>query len=133
MSHLDIVDAQEGNTYPCGYRGNENLGKLWDLDLSALDTQTACLQCDWECFRDPSELFGPILHGLSHPIDLFREFRRDPQYFRLWLSDLKYYQACNFFDGRIPPDTIRLRNFQEYDHASLRQNIYPQSQATRQY
>jgi MoaA/NifB/PqqE/SkfB family radical SAM enzyme len=128
-----FVDAREGNTYPCGYRGNENLGKLWNLDLSALDTQTACVRCDWECFRDPSELFGPILHGLSHPVDLFRKFRRDPQYVRFWLSDLKYYRACSFFDGRVPLDTVRLRNFRDHEHASLSQNIYLQSQATRQY
>ena len=108
-----FVDSKEGNTYPCGYRGNENLGKFWDLDTNALNTRATCYQCDWECFRDPSELFGPLLHGRSNPLELFRKIRHDHEYFRLWLSDLKYSRACDFFDGRKPPDLNRLRNSRE--------------------
>ncbi len=99
-----FISSKDGNTYPCGYRGNENLGKLWNLDLDGLDTKNPCYQCDWECFRDPSELFGPVIHGLSAPFELFRKFRDDPHYFHLWSDDLRYYRACNFFNGREPPD-----------------------------
>jgi MoaA/NifB/PqqE/SkfB family radical SAM enzyme len=108
-----FVDSKEGNTYPCGYRGNENLGRFWDLDMNALGSQATCYQCDWECFRDPSELFGPLLHGLSNPLELFKKIRRDHDYFRLWLKDLRYSRACDFFDGRKPPDFVRLRRFKE--------------------
>jgi hypothetical protein len=119
-----FVDSKEGNTYPCGYRGNENLGKFWDLDMNALNTQATCCQCDWECFRDPSELFGPLLHGRSNPLELFRKIRRDHEYFRLWLSDLKYSRACDFFDGRKPPDLVRLCSFREYNNTCNRRVKY---------
>lgn len=106
-----FVDCQRGATYPCGYRGQENLGLLWELDRSALPDETACYQCDWECFRDPSELFGPVLQGVSNPLALFKRIRRDGNFFRLWTQDLCYAHACDLFDGRTPPDLSQLRPF----------------------
>jgi MoaA/NifB/PqqE/SkfB family radical SAM enzyme len=106
-----FIDAKDGNTYPCGYRGNENLGKFWGMDRDTLDHKAVCYKCDWECFRDPSELLGPLLYGLSRPLDLFKKMKRDGYYFRLWVDDLKYYRACGFFNGRKPPDYSRLRGF----------------------
>ena len=106
-----FIDAKDGNTYPCGYRGNENLGKYWDMDRDSLDHKAFCYKCDWECFRDPSELFGPFLHGLSNPLDILKKVKHDSYYFRLWINDLKYYRACEFFNGRKPPDYSRLRGF----------------------
>jgi hypothetical protein len=106
-----FVDSKYGNTYPCGYRGNENLGKFWDLELDEAPCPGQCFQCDWECFRDPSELFGPFLDGLNDPLGLIRKFRRDSHYFNIWIDDLSYYRACDFFDGRKPPDFKRLRRF----------------------
>jgi hypothetical protein len=32
-------------------------------------------------------------------------------YRRLWMEDLRYYRACDFFDGRVPPKPERLRRF----------------------
>jgi hypothetical protein len=32
-----FVNAADGHTYPCGYRGNENLGRLWELDRHRLN------------------------------------------------------------------------------------------------
>jgi hypothetical protein len=64
--------------------------------------------CDWECFRDPSELFGPLLSVFSAPLSLIRKMRSDRDYFSVWLDDLRYYRACDFFDGRRPPDFARL-------------------------
>jgi hypothetical protein len=106
-----FVSCRDGNTYPCGYRGAENLGKFWHLDRRSLPRQAACRRCDWECFRDPSELAGPVLEGISNPLDLWRRIRSDRDYFALWLDDWRYYQACDFFDGRRPPRPERLRKF----------------------
>jgi MoaA/NifB/PqqE/SkfB family radical SAM enzyme len=106
-----FIDAQAGDTYPCGYRGNENLGKFWELDLNALRSDHACRRCDWECFRDPSELCAPFLQALHAPGRLLGKMRNDGRYRRLWIEDLRYYHACELFDGRRPPRPERLRRF----------------------
>jgi MoaA/NifB/PqqE/SkfB family radical SAM enzyme len=106
-----FIDSQKGNAYPCGYRGSENLGSYTALGGKPVTHDTPCYRCDWECFRDPSELFGPMLQGISDPLGLIRKFRRDPTYPRLWLDDLRYYAACGFFDGRKPPDFDKLKKF----------------------
>lgn len=95
-----FIDAAGGNTYPCGYRGNENLGPFAALDLDTRKRTATCASCDWECFRDPSEFFGPFLNGLSSPVGLWRNIRNDPTFYQLWYEDLRYAYACNFFDGR---------------------------------
>ncbi|MDR1908906.1 MAG: radical SAM protein, partial [Spirochaetaceae bacterium] len=53
------VDSRDGHAYPCGYRGGDDLGD----DLAAAirrgrGARPFCLKCHWECFRDPSQLFG---------------------------------------------------------------------------
>jgi len=106
-----FIDARDGDTYPCGYRGHQNLGKFWDLDIHRIPESPECRACDWECFRDPSELFGPILECTSAPFALADRLRGNPRFFQLWLADLWYYQACDFFDGRRPPDPRRLARF----------------------
>ena len=110
-----FVDAREGNTYPCGYRGNENMGKLWEMDLAVLkerlDTEV-CVRCDWECFRDPTELMNPVLQALRSPWRLLKRLlERDPA-LELWLQDILYYRACDYFNGRKPPDYDRLSSYQ---------------------
>ena len=106
-----FVDAQDGNTYPCGYRGNENLGRFWELDIDAIAPDGDCQRCDWECFRDPSELCAPLLMGLRTPIKLMRKMAADRAYARFWAGDLRYYLACGMFDGRQPMDVDRLKRF----------------------
>lgn len=106
-----FIDANCGNTYPCGYRGHENLGKFWQLDISALKPNGNCLRCDWECFRDPSELCAPLLQAFHRPQRLVRRLSKDINYFRLWVDDIRYYYACGFFDSRRPPDHKRLNRF----------------------
>ena len=106
-----FVDSRDGNTYPCGFRGEENLGPFWDLRMNQLGRNGGCTLCDWECFRDPSELFGPLLQARSAPLELMRKLRRDPVYFRLWREDLAYYRACDFFDGRRPPNLRTMARF----------------------
>jgi uncharacterized Fe-S cluster-containing radical SAM superfamily protein len=107
-----FVDSRDGNTYPCGYRGSESMGKFWDLERHARASGAACTLCDWECFRDPSELSGPLLQGLANPLGLLGRLVRDREYLRVWAQDLKYYWACDFFDGRRPPDMERLSRFE---------------------
>lgn len=96
------VDAKDCYTFPCGYRGNENLGRFWDLDIRRLDKAVNCRKCDWECFRDPSELFGPILDFFASPLNLAAKFMKDREYYRVWMEDLVYYKKCDFFNGRKP-------------------------------
>lgn len=101
----------QGDTFPCGYRGNENLGPFHQFDPDRLPSASPCLACDWECFRDPSELFGPITDLLSGPTGWWRLLHADPTQRRLWLADLRYFAACDFFDGRRPPHPGKLARF----------------------
>lgn len=103
-----FVDAVKGHTYPCGYRGEEDLGFFGDQsDMPAGEAQ-ACYACEWECFRDPSELGGPLLNVAQHPMETIRQWKADPEFFQLWLADLHYYQACDFFNGRLAARPNRL-------------------------
>ena len=92
------VDAREGNTYPCGYRGEENMGKFYDLDLKKIAQKPFCKSCDWECFRDPSEQVGHLLEIIRHPIRTIR--KKESDYRRMWNQDMKYYNRCSYFNGR---------------------------------
>lgn len=97
-----FINSQDGNTYPCGYRGNESFGKYWEMDHEKVSARKDCTDCDWECFRDPSELVGPLLELRQSPFSLAARVLRDPEFFRLWREDLRYYRACDYFDGRVP-------------------------------
>jgi MoaA/NifB/PqqE/SkfB family radical SAM enzyme len=104
-----FIDARAADAYPCGYRGRENLGKFWSLN--GAHGAAECTLCDWECFRDPSFLLGPLLAASTHPIRLAKSFHANRPFYRLWLEDLRYYHSCDFFDGRKPPDYARLSRF----------------------
>jgi MoaA/NifB/PqqE/SkfB family radical SAM enzyme len=106
-----FVDAAGMDAYPCGYRGGENLGKLWDLDMARLAVEPWCRQCDWECFRDPSTLFGPLLELARSPGRAAKRMLRDRTFAGLWLEDLRYYKACGYFDARQPMNKARLARF----------------------
>lgn len=92
------VDAREGNTYPCGYRGGENLGKFYDLDLKNIGHKPDCKACDWECFRDPSEQVGFLVETVKHPIRAAHA--KDSVYRGLWRQDISYFNRCSYFNGR---------------------------------
>ncbi len=111
-SDFFFVDSRNGQTYPCGYRGDENLGEFAQLNLNRCRKQTACRRCDWECFRDPSELFAPLLDLRCAPRRLLRRSFQDPEFFRLWREDLRYYKACHYFDGRRPITDEKLSRWQ---------------------
>ena len=97
-----FIDAKDGNTYPCGYRGNESMGKFYDLDIKAVKEKPFCKACDWECFRDPSEMIGYLIYSFKHPFSYITNGIKDSTYRNLWKKDLKYYRSCSFFDGRKP-------------------------------
>jgi uncharacterized Fe-S cluster-containing radical SAM superfamily protein len=103
-----FVNAEDGLVYPCGYRGGDCLGKLEENRVSK---KTDCRLCDWECFRDPSELFGPVTGFLSNPFHIFKKLKSDPEFFRLWFKDLRYNLACDFFDGSKNIDFSKLKDF----------------------
>ncbi len=106
-----FVNASDGNTYPCGYRGADNLGKFWELDFNKLDKKAECRRCDWECFRDPSELSGPLLTLFSNPASFIGRAIKDTAYMKLWLEDLRYFAAADFFSGRTAPDYKKMSAF----------------------
>lgn len=106
-----FVDSRNGHAYPCGYRGDEDLGEFVHLDTQRVSDRDHCRRCDWECFRDPSELFSPLQALGSAPSMLLRRLKQDPQFFKLWKEDLLYYRACHYFDGRKPVDSGKMERW----------------------
>lgn len=108
-----FVDARDGQFYPCGYRGREPLGRLDERTAAPQPVEDAphCTACDWECFRDPSQLFGPFLDLARRPLSAARRLVGDRPALWLWLEDLRYYRACGLFDGRRPPDMAALEHY----------------------
>lgn len=102
-----FIDAATQNTYPCGYRGNEDLGTLNRVGLLQ-QTSVQCDKCDWECFRDPSELFGPLVMLREKPSRLIRHAISEPAFYKAWIEDIGYYFACELFDARKPPNMTKL-------------------------
>jgi MoaA/NifB/PqqE/SkfB family radical SAM enzyme len=98
-----FVDGKDGRLYPCGYRGGEDLGE----DLAAVicrgrGLSPFCTKCHWECFRDPSQLFGVARYMIRHPVLCLIQKRLDPRMLKLWFADLGYYVQNDFFNGRRP-------------------------------
>ncbi len=106
-----FVKAGGGVAYPCGYRGDEPLGDFCGIDPAQSASRPSCTACDWECFRDPSLLAGPVLLLLSRPVTGLRTLMHDRAMTGEWLEDLRYYLACDGFDLRTAPDYYRLGRF----------------------
>jgi sulfatase maturation enzyme AslB (radical SAM superfamily) len=100
------IDAATGQTYPCGYRGTENLGNFQSLNLADLPSKAFCTRCDWECFRDPSVMFDPLLILCHNPMNVIGDIFKDSVHYKLWLEDILYYRKCRFFCGRTPGFTV---------------------------
>jgi MoaA/NifB/PqqE/SkfB family radical SAM enzyme len=97
------ADSRDGHIYPCGYRGDEDMG----ASVAALRTlsrgrEPFCGRCHWECFMDPSQLFGILRYVIRHPFKVCFGKALDRELLRLWFADIKYYLACGLFDGRKP-------------------------------
>jgi len=99
---------RHGDCFPCGYRGGENLGPFWKMPERHFAGAPHCRACDWECFRDPGELLGPLGDLAAGPAGWRDLWRADRTQRKLWLADLRYFAACGRFDGRLPPDRRRL-------------------------
>jgi len=98
------IDSRNGHIYPCGFLGDQDMGE----DIGAAVTRHGrekpyCMKCHWECFRDPSQLFGIARYIIKHPIRVFIAKKLDPMMLKLWFKDIKYYIRNDFFDGRKPP------------------------------
>jgi len=102
---------RHGECFPCGYRGGEKHGPFWKLSMAQLGETPHCRACDWECFRDPSELLGPFDDCLAGPAGWLRLLQRDWRQWRLWSADMRYFAACGQFDGRKPPDWVKLARY----------------------
>lgn len=94
-----FVDSK-GFAYPCGFLAEENLGKFTEGGLSRYEK--SCVKCDWECFRDPSTLFAPILGFGGAPLKEIWNIKGDPRFYRLWFRDLRYYGKSSFFNMHTP-------------------------------
>lgn len=106
-----FISAGDGRTYPCGYRGDEDLGDFRTINMKKIPCVPDCRGCDWECFRDPSVLLGPLLELRRSPFTLARRLISDRAFLKIWSEDLAYYRACDYFSGRTKPDFARLRRF----------------------
>ena len=104
-----FVESDHGMIHPCGYH-NKPSEKLPDLRHRSSD-KTNCELCEWECFRDPSDLMGPFADLFTQPIHLMKHIKADPQFYKLLLQDLRYYAACTHFDGRKAPNYKAMAKF----------------------
>jgi len=98
-----FVKADGADTFPCGFRGRENLGKFWQMDFVNLERKAYCLKCDWECFRDAAVLSGPVVDIKENPTRFLKRLLKDNKLMRLWLDDIRYGSACSFFSGKLSP------------------------------
>jgi MoaA/NifB/PqqE/SkfB family radical SAM enzyme len=107
-----FVESSKAHIHPCGYLPNV-FPELPDLrNRRTHDVKSAdCHLCEWECFRDPSEMLGPFAELCSHPLRLAGKLIRDPAFFRILLEDIRYYRSCGFFNCRQPPNLAAMSRF----------------------
>lgn len=96
--------ASDGQVYPCGFRSDESMGPFEQLNWKAIDPKATCKRCDWECFRDPSTMAGPLLDVMQAPGHLIKRLWKDSDWMKLWWQDLRYQRATDYCNGRVAPD-----------------------------
>ncbi|MGB3221810.1 MAG: radical SAM protein [Desulforhopalus sp.] len=106
-----FVNCDNGRVHPCGYR-DEPLDELPELGQRQRNG-ASCELCEWECFRDPSDLLGPFAELFSRPHRLLAQFARDPKFYKLLQQDLRYYRACDFFNGRLAPRLTAMKRYEK--------------------
>ncbi len=106
-----FVECEKGRIHPCGYRNEhqENLPELVQRFGKIID----CDLCEWECFRDPSDVLGPFADFFTQPFKLCGKITREPRFFKLLIEDLRYYSACNYFNGRLAPEYVQMKRFEQ--------------------
>lgn len=109
-----FVRARDGHVFPCGFRGGEDIGPYVDFEPGDPPATPQCRECDWECFRDPSELTGPLFELAGRPHAFLGRIARDPVGMRLWWSDISYSRACGFFSCQTAPDYEELARFRGF-------------------
>lgn len=107
-----FVESEQGRIHPCGYLP-QVFAELPDLRRrpSSSAKRPDCHLCEWECFRDPSEMMGPLAELCTRPLSLVARLFHDPGFFRILVEDLRYYRACDFFNCRLPPNLAAMRRF----------------------
>lgn len=107
-----FVESTGAHIHPCGYLPTI-FPELPDLRgrQQRNGTEGDCHLCEWECFRDPSEMLGPFAEFFTHPLRLAGKMIRDPAFFRILMEDIRYYRSCGFFNCRQPPDLPAMGRF----------------------
>jgi MoaA/NifB/PqqE/SkfB family radical SAM enzyme len=105
-----FVECEKGRIHPCGYR-HEHQNQLPDL-VQRFGKIVDCDICEWECFRDPSDVLGPFADMFTQPLKLCGKIIKEPHFFRLLIEDLRYYSACNYFNGRLAPQYAMMKRFE---------------------
>lgn len=106
-----FISAVDGLAYPCGYI-DKPLGQFKDLDFEKLRKEKrTCTKCHWECFFDPDQLVGTVRQLLAHPVSVMPKVMRNPELRDRLIFDMRYFLACDFLDGRRPPNHERLARF----------------------
>lgn len=105
-----FVESDKGLIHPCGYR-DEPRNRIPEL-YQRVKPPVECDKCDWECFRDPSDVLGPFADFFAQPFTLLGKMMREPRFFGLLRQDLSYYRACGFFNGRLAPDYQAMNRFE---------------------
>lgn len=113
------VSAADGHLYPCGFRGTESLGDATEPANWRRDTRSDCRRCDWECFRDPSQVLAPLAGLLLRPDRRLRWLVSDPGSVRTWYQDWRYFSACGYFATFRPPRPDRLAGFETLASADV--------------
>jgi hypothetical protein len=108
------VAASDRALYPCGFRGTEPLGDPTNPATWRTRSRAQCRRCDWECFRDPSQMLAPFTGLLRHPYRPLRWTLTDPRGVRTWHDDLRYYSACGYFAAFRAPQPERLARFSRF-------------------
>jgi hypothetical protein len=54
---------------------------------------------------------GPLSSLFSEPLTAVKKFIKDRDFAKLWLQDISYFRACNFFNAEKPPDYWKLADF----------------------
>lgn len=108
-----FINSADGHAFPCGFRVQDDMGKYEELDTRKIKQKPYCRECDWECFRDPSNQTGPIADFFRNPFKTVAFMVSDMQFTRDWLTDIFYYFSCSMFNFRTAPNYHKMNLFRK--------------------